>query len=290
MDKVMKCLFLSHVEEDQDITLKLAHALVDTGYSVWCYETDSLPAQSYLLSTQQAINQCKAFLLLVSVQSMASHQIDVELERAHELAKPIVPIRFEIQDRDYKIKKPLWEQIVATMSSIPINSESVKTVAARIAEGLKQIGINPDQTPRPPDPPVGPVDGKLEKVTEITITPPPEPPPNPKPTGGVVVVDSSGTRTHLLKYGIIYRPYSSNTLRDAFLEGIIIERGKAGQTVPWNLVKEVSVSDGGFADIRLQDGRTMQAVKLRGGSIVGIDEFGLSTCLSFNDFRSLEVL
>lgn len=152
----MKCLFLSHVEEDQDISLELASALFKTGYSVWCYEEDSLPGRSYLLNTQEAIDQCQAFLLLVSVHSMASHQIDRELEHAHELAKLIVPIRFDIKDKEYKEKKRLWTQIVGTTTSISITKETVNAVAARIAEGLRkreETPVLPKQEPPKDDPP-----------------------------------------------------------------------------------------------------------------------------------------
>lgn len=113
--------------------------------------------------------------------------------------------------------------------------------------------------------------------------------PDGQPVGGVIVVDSSGTRTRLLKYGIVYRPFAANTLANAFLEGIVIERGKASQTVPWDLLKEVTVSGPDAADIRLRDGRTMQGVKLRRGSVVGTDEFDMPLSLSIKDLHTLEV-
>ncbi len=140
----MKQLFFSHVEEDSHIGLQLANAIEKIGYSIWCYEKDSIPLVSYLINTRQAIGQSNAIIVLISPQSMASHEVDVELEHAHEQAKPIVPVLFGIGDKDYKRKKPLWAQIVGTSTSIVLTSENLDLVAYRIALGLNALNIKPN--------------------------------------------------------------------------------------------------------------------------------------------------
>jgi peptidoglycan-associated lipoprotein len=140
----MKCIFLSHVEEDWGVALELAEKLMALGYSVWCYENDALPGPSYLLNTQQAIDECPIFLLLISWQSVASHQITKELEHAHEQEKQIIPVLLNISDKDYKRKMPLWAQIVGTNTSIPISAGKVQDVARRIGLGIQQLGFAPE--------------------------------------------------------------------------------------------------------------------------------------------------
>ncbi|MHA2022860.1 MAG: toll/interleukin-1 receptor domain-containing protein, partial [Candidatus Thorarchaeota archaeon] len=143
----MKQIFVSHVEEDSRIALELAHKLDKYGYTVWCYENDSLPGNSYLLNTRQAIIECKAFLLLISTHSMASNQIDAEVVRAYEEAKPIFPVRLGISDKDYKRKKTLWAQAIGTSTSIELKKDTTSETAHLIAAGLAAIGIAPSNKP-----------------------------------------------------------------------------------------------------------------------------------------------
>ena len=94
----MKNIFLSHVEEDREIALALGRELDAAGYSVWCYENDSLPALSFLINTRQAIDACEAFVLLISRRSMSSHEVDTEIQYAHQKAKPTVPVLLDVSD------------------------------------------------------------------------------------------------------------------------------------------------------------------------------------------------
>lgn len=54
------------------------------GFTTWCYERHSVPGLSYLNQTGQAIEQCRAFLILLSRDSLRSSQIDREIVRARD--------------------------------------------------------------------------------------------------------------------------------------------------------------------------------------------------------------
>jgi TIR domain len=54
---------------------------------VWYYERDSVPGLSYLIQVCEAIEQCQVLILVVSRDSMGSHQVDAEIVRAHETTK-----------------------------------------------------------------------------------------------------------------------------------------------------------------------------------------------------------
>jgi len=151
----MKPLFMSHVKEDSEIALQLAESMALRGFAAWCYEVDSLPGLSYLETTQRAIDECRALLLLVSLHSMWSHQVRVELERAHVQDKPVIPVLHGVSDRDYKARNPLWAQIVGTRTSIAFTLGSLELVADRIAEALPMILRDPQPPPTSPLLPIG---------------------------------------------------------------------------------------------------------------------------------------
>ena len=63
-----------HVEEDQAIAVELAQGLEANGYSIWYFERDGLPV-SYLEQIDEAIEWCRAIVVLVSLDSMSSWQV-----------------------------------------------------------------------------------------------------------------------------------------------------------------------------------------------------------------------
>ncbi len=77
-------IFISHVEEDQAIAVELAQGLEANGYSTWYFERDDLPV-SYLEQIDEAIEWCRAIVVLVSLDSMSSWQVDREVD-AHTKA------------------------------------------------------------------------------------------------------------------------------------------------------------------------------------------------------------
>ena len=62
----MPDIFISYVEGDRALALALSDGLEEAGFTTWCYERHSLPGPSYLIQTGQAIEECRAFLILLS--------------------------------------------------------------------------------------------------------------------------------------------------------------------------------------------------------------------------------
>ena len=162
----MKSIFLSHVDEDSTIGLQLADELEKKGYTVWCYERDCIAGVSYLITTREAINECKVLVILISDNSIKSRQIDVELEHAHEEVRPIIPVCLGVTDAYYKGKKPSWAQMIGTGTSTPISKETVSDAAQRLCTGFRKIGIRPLDE-QPPEKKIdSPLDSELTECLE----------------------------------------------------------------------------------------------------------------------------
>ena len=80
-------VFISHVEENADIALEIAKSFQKNGYGTWYYERDSVPEQSYILKTSQAIERSQAVILIISPHSLGSHEVHTEVITAHEAGK-----------------------------------------------------------------------------------------------------------------------------------------------------------------------------------------------------------
>lgn len=137
----MKDIFISHVEEDAPVALALADLLEGAGFTTWCYERDSLPGISYLIQTGQAVEQCKAVLLVISDHALGSHQVTKEVVRAHESERPIIPLLFGVSHAHFQKRQPEWREVIGAAASLPVSMEHVDRCALKIIDGLKSLGI-----------------------------------------------------------------------------------------------------------------------------------------------------
>jgi len=136
-------IFISYVEEDGGIAKEVARGLEAAGYSTWYYQRDSAPGPAYLLQVLQAIEDCQAFLLIVSPHTVKSHQVTKEIVKGHEYNKEFIPLLSRITDAEFKEKQPQWEMALGAASSAEIPDSGVSSVMPGVLRGLKMSGIEP---------------------------------------------------------------------------------------------------------------------------------------------------
>ena len=136
-------IFISHVEENADIALGIADGLQEAGYGTWCYERDALPGPSYLLQTARQIEASAAVVLLISPDSLGSHQVTAEVVRAHESARPFVPVLIGISHVEFAARQPEWREALGSSTSIALPAGGVAPLLPRVIDGLRGLGIAP---------------------------------------------------------------------------------------------------------------------------------------------------
>jgi len=85
----------------------------------------------------------------------------------------------------------------------------------------------------------------------------------------MLVTDIKGEITELTKYGIVYRPFASNNIGNAFLDGIIVKKGEGGEMFKWENVVSVTIIDMKHATIEFIGGNLIENVELQQGTLVG---------------------
>lgn len=85
-------IFISYSRRDQEFVFKLANDLEARGGRVWLDQADIRGGTQWRQSIANGIQQAKAFLLLISPDSMASEYVNIELEIAEDQGKPIFPL------------------------------------------------------------------------------------------------------------------------------------------------------------------------------------------------------
>ncbi len=139
----MSHIFISYVQEDESTALEIARGLEAAGYRTWYYKRDCVPGPSYLVQTGQAIEESQAVVLLISSNSLGSHQVTKEVVRAHEAVKPFVPVLKGIQFPEFQQRQPEWREALGSATSIEIPPGGVAEILPRIIGGLRNLGQQP---------------------------------------------------------------------------------------------------------------------------------------------------
>lgn len=139
----MTTLFISHVEEDSAVAVELATLLEEFGFRTWYYERDSLPGMSYLLQVDKAIDHADAILLVISDKSLNSHQITIEVVRAHEGGKLIMPLLLDVSHAELQKRQPEWRTALGAASSLALSGKQLNRGAEKIVQGLEALDVYP---------------------------------------------------------------------------------------------------------------------------------------------------
>jgi TIR domain len=91
--------FLSYAREDRAFAERLAEALAARGQRVWLDVRDIPGGAQWRLHQAHALEACKAFVFLLSLDSVGSQNCRGELEQAEALNKLVIPISYRAVDQ-----------------------------------------------------------------------------------------------------------------------------------------------------------------------------------------------
>jgi non-specific serine/threonine protein kinase len=88
-------IFISYSSKDREKAEQLAQLLSSAGVSVWIDKEGIQAATSWTNEIAEALDTCKAFVLLLSADSLSSKNVIKELSLAAESDKQIIPVELE---------------------------------------------------------------------------------------------------------------------------------------------------------------------------------------------------
>lgn len=148
----MADVFISYAHGDAEIAAAVAAGLEARGYSTWRYEEKSRLGGSYLERIAKEIRGCRAALFVISAASLDSPQCKAELVRAHELSKPLLPLRRDISHADLVASSDEWGLALKGAVTAQVTEETAATVADEAVAVLREQGIEPGGPPALPRP------------------------------------------------------------------------------------------------------------------------------------------
>jgi hypothetical protein len=132
-------IFISHAEEDGDIAGALARELRAEGRSTWVYEEDAVPGISHLIQSSEAIEACRAFLLIATTNSVQSREVISEVEQAHQLRKVIIPVRLGLTQEQFAVSNRILRMATGTAVTLTAEANNAAAVATRISEAIRAV-------------------------------------------------------------------------------------------------------------------------------------------------------
>jgi TIR domain/NACHT domain len=141
----MSHIFISFVAEDKNIAMELSQGLEAAGYITWHYFRDSIAGVPHLKQVNQAIEECKALIVITSDVSLNSNDVSREIEVAHDKEKIIVPLLSGIEYDEVGKRQPAWQQAFGAAVAKAIPADGVSPLFPQIIEALKRLQIYPQE-------------------------------------------------------------------------------------------------------------------------------------------------
>jgi hypothetical protein len=88
-------IFVSYAREDTGFTLQLAGDMKQQGLPVWVDQWNIPPGTKWPKEIEKAMQECSHFLIVLSPASVASDEVDNELQYAVSADKVILPVLYQ---------------------------------------------------------------------------------------------------------------------------------------------------------------------------------------------------
>ncbi len=259
-------IFVSYAHADADSVFPDLGFLHSQGFRLW-YDEGIDPGNEWPDEVARALEGASQFLVFISPSAIASSNVRNEINFALDSHKPFLAVHLVETQLSPGLKLRMGD--IQALLRYRMGAESYR---AKLVRAL------PASTEG--DPPSAPDPGPAK-------TPVPE--PEAYARLGLSVIDSTGVRTDLREFGIVYVEWGGGGLEHAFREGLILERGMAHQTIPWDSIRRVTFGTQG-ATVELRGGQSIGPVKPRTGRLVGRDELGLDCGLALSHIDTISVV
>lgn len=180
-------VFISHGSDDRDEAIALSDFIEARGIRTWIAPRDVRPGQDYSEQLQHAIEECAAFVVLVTDKANSSPYVRAETEMAFSTHKPIFPVRqSDIQPAAglaFFLKIRHWTDAFgkhgdAAMGRLGLELEAICGIPPRAAEPAAPTPVLP--SPPPPAPAAQPSPPPpASPAPELRVEPPAPPAPLP---------------------------------------------------------------------------------------------------------------
>ena len=130
-----KEIFISYSRRDQEFVTRLASDLDAQVAGVWFDQSSIQLGEKWHDEIMEGIRDCKAFILVLSPDSMESHYVREEVNKALELGKTIFPVIYRAADWTGE-----FGTLVKEVQTLDLRSGSYTDNFHKLVDGLMEAG------------------------------------------------------------------------------------------------------------------------------------------------------
>ncbi|HQX53565.1 MAG TPA: toll/interleukin-1 receptor domain-containing protein, partial [Planctomycetaceae bacterium] len=139
--------FVSFAGEDGEFVQRMVQQVEQHRHRLWHFTRDSRPAEVYLDEIVSATDGCDIFILVASIASLDSFQIDKEVQLAHEKNKVILMIQIDVTTDDIQATHPGWLLPLGARSYLRLDGQPEQKLFDEVARTLESHSHAPAQKP-----------------------------------------------------------------------------------------------------------------------------------------------
>ncbi len=113
MDSEDREFFFSYARADSEFALELATCLRNAGLSLWIDQLDLLGGQRWDEAIHRALQNCQGMIVVLSPESVASHNVLDEVAYAIEEGKRLVPVLLRRCDIPFRLRRFQYVDLTA---------------------------------------------------------------------------------------------------------------------------------------------------------------------------------
>ncbi len=137
--------YLAHVAEESLLARQLGDALQRAQYACWYYGRDAIPGVPFASQFAAAIERSQAVVLLISRPAIRSADFEREIEHAHKIGCPILPLLIDIPREEFEKLAPSWCSMLGASPMVEYRRTApLRQLLDRITAAAKMLDITID--------------------------------------------------------------------------------------------------------------------------------------------------
>jgi hypothetical protein len=137
--------YIGHVAEESLVARQLGEGLERQHYACWFYGRDAIPGVPFATQAKAAIERSQAVVVLISRPALQSSEFEREIQHAHRIACPLIPLLIDISREEFEKLAPSWCRMLGSSPFIEFHRTGpLTTIQDRLAASAESLGIRPD--------------------------------------------------------------------------------------------------------------------------------------------------
>jgi serine/threonine protein kinase len=139
--------YIGHVAEESLLARQIGEGLERDQFACWFYGRDAIPGVVFMSQAQAAIERSQGVILLISRPSMRSSEFEREIEHAHRIGCPILPLLVDMSREEFEKLTRSWCRMLGSSPIVEYRrSEPLHDICNRFVASAETLGVRRNET------------------------------------------------------------------------------------------------------------------------------------------------